>query len=78
MPGQDFILYFWSNLLPLIPQSLQHGNTSEQFFETTLAVFRAIDDSGRESLNLTLYTQEWSNLLLRHKHEEVCPQAINT
>lgn len=70
-PTQDFVLYFWNILVAQIPESLKYGETCQQFFDTALSVFRAVDESGRESLDLTVYTQDWSNLLLRHVHDEV-------
>lgn len=70
-PTQDFVLYFWDILVALIPESLKCGETSQQFFDTALSVFRAVDESGRENLNLTAYIQDWSNLLLGYVHDEV-------
>lgn len=63
--------YFWENLVLLIPETLKHGEISQQFFDITLFVFRSIDDTGREDINLEAYTERWSGLLLRHIHEEV-------
>ena len=63
--------YAWSNLVLLIPKSLQHENTSQQFFEIALVVLRAIDSSGGKDLDLPTYIQDWSSLLLQHKHDEV-------
>lgn len=74
--GQDIVSYFWSTLVILIPRSLEHGITSQQFFEITLLVFRSIDDSIRENLDFAAYIQVWSDLLLRHKHEEVCRKCF--
>lgn len=70
--GQDIVSYFWSTLVILIPRSLQHGKTCQQFFEIALIVFRAIDDGVREKLDFAAYIQVWSDMLLRHKHVEVC------
>lgn len=68
--------YFWSTLVILIPQSLQHGKTCQQFFEIALIVFRTIDDDVREKLDFATYIQVWSDLLLRHKHVEVCRELL--
>ena len=73
--GQDIISYVWSNLVLLIPQSLQHEKTSQQFFEIALVVLRAIDSSGGKGLDLPTYIQDWSGLLLQHKHDEVCQRS---
>lgn len=70
-PTQDFVSYFWDILVAQIPESLQYGETSQQFFNTALSVFRAVDETGRDNLNLTAYTQDWSDLLLGHSHDEV-------
>lgn len=70
--GQDIVSYFWSTLVILIPRSLQHGKTCQQFFEIALIVFRTIDDGVREKLDFAAYIQVWSDMLLRHKHVEVC------
>lgn len=34
-------------------------------------MLRAIDSSGGKDLDLSTYIQDWSNLLLQHKHNEV-------
>lgn len=68
--------YFWSTLVILIPQSLQHGKTCQQFFEIALIVFRTLDDGVREKLDFATYIQVWSDLLLRHKHIEVCQKLL--
>lgn len=74
--GQDIVSYFWSTLVTLIPRSLQHGESCQQFFEIALIVFRTIDDSVREKLDFAAYIQIWSDLLLRHKHVEVCRKLL--
>lgn len=74
--GQDIVSYFWSTLVILIPRSLQHGKTCQQFFEIALIVFRTIDDSVREKLDFAAYIQVWSDLLLSHKHVEVCRELL--
>lgn len=69
--GKDIVSYMWSNLVLLIPQSLKHEKTSQQFFEIALVVLRAIDSSGDKDLDLPTYIRDWSSLLLQHKHDEV-------
>lgn len=60
----------------LLPDSLRYGERSEQFFDLSLSVFRAIDETNRERLDLAKYTRDWGNLLLGHVHDEVCHVII--
>lgn len=57
--------------MPLIPESLNHRETAQQFFDIALFVFRSVDESSRDELDFNKYIKDWSNLLLRHKHDEV-------
>lgn len=66
------MFYFWGKCAAIIPESLKHADKSQQFFDVTLCLFRAIDHVNRERLELDKFIQEWSDLLLKHIHTEVC------
>ncbi len=64
--------------MALIPESLDHRETSQQFFDITLFVFRSVDENSRDELDFNKYIKDWSELLLRHKHDEVGSIAYST
>ena len=69
--SQDFVQFFWENMLALIPETVQHRHDTEQFFDIALDVFRSLDQDFHEGLPLETYLQDWSNLLLNYQHHEV-------
>lgn len=75
VPAQDFVSYFWGKCAAIIPKSLEHGAKSQQLFDVAFCLFRALDDAGKESLELERYIQDWSDLLLNHKHTEVSQRS---
>ncbi|KAL8674423.1 MAG: hypothetical protein Q9168_001156 [Polycauliona sp. 1 TL-2023] len=66
-----FAAYCWECLVSIIPDTLQHGPNSEDFFGVTTTVLRNLDDLYRGALDLTAYVQTWTNLLLEHHHDEL-------
>ena len=57
--------------MTLIPESVKHCETAQQFFDISLFVFRSIDEVSRDELDFNKYIKIWSDLLLRHKPNEV-------
>ena len=78
VPAQDFVFHFWVKCAAIIPHSLEHGDNSQYFFEVALCLFRSVDHVSRENLDFQGYIQEWSDLLLKYKHTEVCPKVSRT
>ncbi|KAL8728289.1 MAG: hypothetical protein Q9166_005496 [cf. Caloplaca sp. 2 TL-2023] len=66
----QFASYCWENLQLLIPETLQYGRYSEDFYGVTTTILRSLEDSHRQNLNLTAYVQHWTSLLLKHNHNE--------
>ena len=67
---------FWGKCATIIPQSLDHGENSQQFFEVALTLFRSIDHASQENLEFGRYIEEWSDLLLEYTHTEVCSKIL--
>ncbi|KAL8651279.1 MAG: hypothetical protein Q9226_004773 [Calogaya cf. arnoldii] len=65
-----FAAYCWECLVTIIPETLQHGCNSEDFYGVTTTILRNLDDSYRRTLDLTAYIQTWTNLLIEHHHDE--------
>ena len=66
------MLYFWVKCAAIIPQSLEHGDKSQQLFDVTFCLSQTLDQTSQGNLDLERYIQDWSDLLLKHKHTEVC------
>ena len=67
---KDFTMFFWDNILDMIPDAPQYDQNSEQFFEIAFEVFRRIEEYEQEKLPLALYLQSWSKILLNFRHHE--------
>ena len=71
-PAENFNSYLWENTAKVIPDCLQYRNTaSQQFFEVATLLIRSTGDAYCETLDVSRYIHDWSELLLRHQHEEV-------
>ncbi|KAL8994894.1 MAG: hypothetical protein Q9169_005268 [Polycauliona sp. 2 TL-2023] len=70
-----FTSYCWECLVDLIPETLQYGQNSEDFFAVTTIILRNLDDVYRGNLDLIAYVQTWTNLLLKHRHDELLLRA---
>ena len=71
-PAENFNSYLWENTAKVIPDCLQYRNTaSQQFFEVATLLFRSTGDAYYETLDVSRYINDWSELLLKHQHEEV-------
>ena len=70
--NRDFVAFFWSQFVLMIPVTINNGHKAQQFFEIALVVFRSTDQSTRKDLPLANYVIEWSILVLQHTHHEVC------
>ncbi|KAI9815552.1 MAG: hypothetical protein M1827_002686 [Pycnora praestabilis] len=68
--AEEFASFFWTILATIIPETINHQSTSEQFFQVSLAVFRSIAESSRDDLDLEEYIRLWGQLLMDHEHEE--------
>ncbi|KAI4169825.1 MAG: hypothetical protein LQ343_005374 [Gyalolechia ehrenbergii] len=66
----EFASFCWINLETLIPESLQYGSHAEEFCGVATTVLRSLDDTRRQNLDLSAYTEDWCNLLLKHQHTE--------
>lgn len=77
-PSRNFALYFWETLVNLIPESVNHCETAQQFFDISLFVFRSIDEISRDELDFNGYIKVWSDLLLRHQPDEVSCSVVLT
>lgn len=64
--------------MTLIPESVNHCETAQQFFDISLFVFRSIDEISRDELDLNKYIKVWSDLLLRHQPDEVSYGVVPT
>jgi hypothetical protein len=70
--AQEFIPYIWESVVAVVPLiSMQLGYLSLEFFEMAAMVFDCMDNAYRKDLDLTLYLQNWSGILLRYEHDEV-------
>ncbi|KAI9827937.1 MAG: hypothetical protein M1819_006880 [Sarea resinae] len=67
---KTFSEFFWRIFLKILPQAVQHPDQSQQLFNVSLSVFRAVGAHARDDLDLESYTKDWSHLLLSHKHDE--------
>ena len=71
MPAENFNSYLWENTAKVIPQCLRYRNTSQQFFEVVTLLFRSTGDAYYQTSDVLNYVHDWSELVLRHEHEEV-------
>ena len=80
--AQEFVSFFWTHMVTMIPETVNCSRYTEQFFNIALEVFRYADEFCQEQMPLASYLQTWSVLLLGHKHDEVrlhnrCSDATN-
>lgn len=64
--------FFWDIISTLLPQAIDQQGQSQQLFELALSILRAMGPGLRVELDLAFYIGQWSDLLLKHRHEEVC------
>lgn len=57
--------------MTVIPHSLAFRSNSQQFFDAAAIIFRSVDQRGQQELDIAIYAQNWSALLLEHVHNEV-------
>jgi len=71
-PAQEFIPYIWESVVTVIStSSIELGELSFDFFEMAAMVFECMENVHRNTLDLALYIQSWSDILLRCEHDEV-------
>lgn len=71
--AQELIPYLWKSVVAVIPSiSIEFGHLSIDFFEMAFVVLECMENSHRNTLDLAAYVQDWSRILLRHEHYEVC------
>ncbi|KAL6717000.1 hypothetical protein ACLMJK_004914 [Lecanora helva] len=68
--ASEFIVHLWNCITTIIPECLQTEGTSQELFELANVILRRIDVSLHDSLSLTAYVDSWSDVLLRHSHNE--------
>lgn len=71
-PVETFVSFFWDTVSSLLPQAIEQPGQSQQLFELALSILRAMGPGLRNDLDLASYIRQWSDLLLKHRHEEVC------
>lgn len=50
---------------------MEFGDQSLEFFEMAAMVLECMENAQRNTLDLALYVQSWSEILLRYEHDEV-------
>lgn len=50
---------------------MEFGDQSLEFFEMAAKVLECMENVHRSTLDLALYVQDWSGILLRYEHDEV-------
>jgi ubiquitin carboxyl-terminal hydrolase 34 len=65
------VSFFWKTFVSLIPVAARLGRQTEQFFGIALEIFRSVNEEAQAELPLESYLQDWSKLLLDHRHDEV-------
>ena len=77
--AQEFVSFFWDNVVKIIPETIRYSQNTEQFFRIALEVFRQLDENSQKQLQLASYMQRWGTLLLECQHNEVClPDLCST
>lgn len=67
---QEFLLSVWKLLEKILPNTYSYTSTSQQLFEISLAVLRAVGKSMISS-ELTACFQKWGQLLISYDHQEI-------
>ena len=68
--AQDFIAFFWTKIVEMIPDSVPYGSQAEQFFQLAIDLYRRMDDARAQALPLSDYLENWTACLLRYEHDE--------
>ena len=68
-PG--LMVYIWDSIMQNMRCSLTFADNADVFFETADYLFRSLDKSILQDLDLEEHARLWSELLLQHDHVEV-------
>ena len=66
----DFVAYFWTEIVNMLPETSEPSNHPEHFFPMAIELFRSIDNTSAQSLPLSSYLETWAACLLRYEHSE--------
>lgn len=69
----DILSTIWDAFVQALPHSADCVQRSREFFDVTLLVFHSIAEKSPQNLKFGDYLKQWSNIMLSHQTEEVCP-----
>lgn len=69
----DIISTVWNAFLQNMRNTVKFAKQSEEYFTAALSVFRSVAERSLPDAVLTEYVSQWSESMLSHKTEEVCP-----
>ncbi|CAA9963455.1 Ubiquitin C-terminal hydrolase [Pyrenophora teres f. maculata] len=61
----------WAGISAILPDTVRYPKQSRQLFTMAEHVFRVQDEHERNEGALRMFLATWSDLLLKHKHEEI-------
>ncbi|KAF2086516.1 hypothetical protein K490DRAFT_66709 [Saccharata proteae CBS 121410] len=67
---EEIVPFYWSTLSKIIPFSTRYPHSCGQLLRISAIVFRKYDELHRDEKTLRGYISTWSELLLKHRHEE--------
>jgi ubiquitin carboxyl-terminal hydrolase 34 len=66
----EIAIHFWTIISIILPETIRHPTQSQQLFGIAEHVFRVKDEYDRTEELLKSSLEQWSDLLLSHKHQE--------
>lgn len=69
----DILATIWESFLQNFPQSVGHVHQCREFFDIAHSVFHSVVEKSPNDHVLSEYLKQWSDIMLSHQTEEVCP-----
>jgi ubiquitin carboxyl-terminal hydrolase 34 len=67
----DMLATIWDAFVKIMPQTLQHAEQSQEFFDIAHLVFQSVAEQSPKDLIYGEYLKQWSSVMLGHKTQEV-------
>ncbi|RHZ67719.1 putative ubiquitin C-terminal hydrolase [Aspergillus thermomutatus] len=66
----DMLATIWDAFVQIMPQTLEHAEQSQEFFEIAHLVFQSVAEQSPKDLIYGEYLKQWSSVMLGHKTQE--------
>jgi ubiquitin carboxyl-terminal hydrolase 34 len=72
----DMLATIWDAFVKIMPQTLEHAEQSQEFFDIAHLVFQSVAEQSPKDLIYGKYLRQWSSVMLGHKTQEVSESPV--